>query len=153
MRTISTELLRVAVLEGINVNLAIPHVPATHHSKPTREHTPSGPDIIRHILRLIVHLSETKPRGIGYIWSSSELHPPSANTLSLLGQGTLLDASKCGSGAYRNTRIWQNLLPHDTLTAEHASLQPPARPVDAALETAGPSTWSSHPPPKPGDPH
>ena len=81
------------------------------------------------------------------------LHPPSANTLSLLGQGTLLDAPKCGSGAYRNTRTWQNLLPQDTLAAEHARLQPSARPVEAALETIGLSKWSTHPSPQLEDSH
>ncbi len=54
-----------------------------------------------------------------------------------MGQVTLLDATKYGSGAYRNTRAWKNILPHEALVAEHARLLPPARPVDAALYTVG----------------
>jgi hypothetical protein len=122
VRNISPELLRVTIPEGIDRILAIPHMLAIHLSKSKREHPPPGPDIVRHIIRLVPHLSETQPEGVGYIWNSSEIYPPSANTLSLLGQGTLLDASKCGLGAYRNTSIWQNLLPYDTLAAEHARL-------------------------------
>jgi len=57
-----------------------------------------------------------------YIWISSELHPPFEITLSLLCQDTLLDASTCGSGVYRNTRTCQNLLPHNALVAEYAHL-------------------------------
>jgi len=102
-----------------------------------RKRTPIGPDVVRHILRLVYYLSEAELEVIGYLWSFSELHPASANNLSLLGQGTLLDAPKCGSGAYRNTRIWQTLMPHDALKKEHARLLPPSNPVDAAFATAG----------------
>ena len=104
-----------------------------------------GPDVVRHILRLIMYLSEAQSEGFGYLWSSFELHPASTTTLSLLGQGTLLDAPKCGSGAYRNTRIWHNLMPHDALMKELARLLPPTRPVDAALMRAGLSRWSTLP--------
>jgi len=105
VRTISPELLNITFPEGIELILASPPVLATHLSSSNRDHTLPGPDIGRHIIRLVLHLSESQPRGVGYIWTSSELHLPSAHILSLLGQGTLLDASKCGSGAYCNTRI------------------------------------------------
>ena len=108
-------------------------------------------DVVRHILRLILYLSEAHAEGIGYLWSSSKLHPASINTLSLFDQCTLLDASQCGSGAYRNTRIWQNLMPHYALVTAHARLLPPTRSVDATLETAGLSRWSTFPTPGTGD--
>ena len=68
---------------------------------------------------------EAQPEGVRYLWNSYDRHSTSANTLPLIGQGNLLDATQCGSGAHRNTRIWQNLLPHDILEAEHARLLPP----------------------------
>jgi len=89
--------------------------------------------------------------GVGYIWNSSELHPPSANTLSLLGQGTLLDASNYGSRTYSNTRIWQNLLPQNIPATELARLQLLIIPVDAALATTWLSMWSTHPSPQQGN--
>ncbi len=58
-------------------------------------------------------------------------NPMSKPNLDLL----TLDAPKCGSGAYRNTRIWQNLMPYDAMLKEHARLLPPSRPFDAALTT------------------
>ncbi len=112
------------------------HIPRTH-----RERTPLGPGVVRHILRLILHLSEAHPEGVKYLWNSSELHPASVNTLSQLGRGTLLQASDCGSGAYRNTHIWQNLMPQDAMEVEHARLLPPTRLVDAALEKTRLSMW------------
>ena len=77
----------------------------------------------------------------------------SAATLSLLCRGALLDASKCDSGAHRDTRIWQNLLSHDTLAAEYVRFRSSARPDEAAMKRAGLSRWSTHPSPQPGDSH
>jgi hypothetical protein len=110
VRTISPELISATFPEGIDLVLVSPHVLASHLSKSNRDRTPPDPDIDGHILRLVLHLTESQPRVVLYIWNSCELYPPSANTLSLLCQGNLLDSSKYGSGAYRNTRIWQNLL-------------------------------------------
>jgi hypothetical protein len=133
VRTISPELLIITFLEGLDLILEIPPVLATQVSSSKREHTPPGLDVGRHIIRLVLHLFESQQEGIGYIWNSYELHPSSANTFSLLSPGTLLDASKCGLGAYHNTRNLQKLLIQDTLAAEHACLQPIARPVEAAM--------------------
>ena len=105
VRTISPELLRATFPEGIDLLLAIPPILANNLPMTHRARTPLGLDVVRHILRLIMYLSEAEPEGVGYLWNSSELHPTSANILSLLGQGTLLDASKCGSGAFRNTHM------------------------------------------------
>jgi hypothetical protein len=67
VRTIFLELLRATFPEGIYLLLVSPPMLANHLSRPHREHTPPGPDIIRHIFRLIMHLSETHPGGIGYL--------------------------------------------------------------------------------------
>jgi hypothetical protein len=97
VRTISPELLRATVPEGIDLLLASPPMLANHLLKTHRARTPLGPEGVRHILRLIFYLSETQPEGFGYLWNFVELHPASAKILSLLRKGTLLDASKCGS--------------------------------------------------------
>jgi len=48
---------------------------------------------------------------VGLNWDTYKLKPPTPHVDSLLiGQGSLIDASKCGSGAYRNTRVRQNLM-------------------------------------------
>ncbi len=65
VRIISPELLNVIFSEGIDFILASPHGRAIHLFKYEREHTTPGPDIIRHILRLGLHLSETQPGGVG----------------------------------------------------------------------------------------
>ena len=75
------------------------------------------------------------------------IHLPTAHILSILGQGTLLDAPTCGSEAYRNTVIWQNLMPRSVLEAEHARLVNPTRPVETALEAVGLSDLSTRPTP------
>jgi hypothetical protein len=65
--------------------------------------------------------------------------------MSQLGPGSILDATKCGSGSSRNTRIWQNLLHHDTLSTIHARLQHTTRPVESALERVGLFQWTTRP--------
>ena len=105
IRTISPDFLTTTFPEGVDLLLASHPMLAHHLPRYHRVHSPMGPDVVRHILHLILNLSEAQSEGVGYIWNPSELNPQFANTLSLLGQGTLLDASKCGSGAYRNTRI------------------------------------------------
>ncbi len=151
VRTISPELLRATIPEGIDLLLASPSMLASHLPMTHRERTPVGPKVVRHILHLILYLSEAQPEGVGDLRNSSKLHPTSANTLTLMGQGTLLDASEYGSGAHRNTRIWKNLMPHDILEAEHARLLPPNRPADAALEVAELTSWSTFLTIEPGD--
>jgi len=147
VRTCSPELLSIKFPKRNDFILASQPVLATHSSNSNKEHTPPGPDISRHITRLVLQLFESQPGGVGYIWNFCEPQLPSANTSSLLGQGTLLDASKCGSGAYRNTRIWQNLLPQETMAAEHARLRPSPRQIKAAMETTWLFKWSAHPSP------
>jgi hypothetical protein len=135
VRAIFLELLIATFPEGVDL-LASPPMLANHLPNTHRERSPMGPDVVRHIHRLILNLSEARIGGVGYLWTFSELHSARASTLPLLGQGTLLDATKCCSGAYRSTRVWQNLLTHKALVAEHACLLPPTRAIDAALETS-----------------
>ncbi len=132
-RTISPELLRSTFPEGIDLLLASPSMIARHVPKTHIYRISMGPDVVRHILHLIMYLSEAQPEGVGYLWNSSECHPASANTLALMDQDNLLDATHRGFGARRNIRTWQNLLPRDNLKAEHARLRPSAHPADAVV--------------------
>ena len=93
-----------------------------------------------------MYLTEAQPERVGYIRDSIELNPPIAHTLSLMGQGSLIDARKCGSGAYRITRTWQNLMPRSVLEAKYAARLPkPTMLVEAALEADKLSTSSARP--------
>jgi len=66
--TISPELLSATFsAEGIDLILVSPPVLATRVSRSNREHTSPGPDIGRHIIRLVLHLSESEPDGVEYI--------------------------------------------------------------------------------------
>ncbi len=81
VRTISLEILTSTFPEGIDFILASPMMLAHHLPKSHRVHSPWDPDVVRHIMHLILDLSEAQPEGVGYICNSSELHPSSANTL------------------------------------------------------------------------
>ena len=80
VRTISPELVRATFPDGVDLLLASPPMQAIHLPGTHRDHTPMGPDVVRHILRLTLYLSEAQSEGVGYLWSSSELHPTSATT-------------------------------------------------------------------------
>ncbi len=67
VRTISPELLRATFPEGIDLLLASSPMLARHVHKTHRERTPVGPDVARHILHLILYLSETQPERNGYL--------------------------------------------------------------------------------------
>ena len=84
VRTISPELIRATFPDGVDLLLASPPMQASHLPGTYRDHTPMGPDVVRHILRLILYISEAQSEWAGYFWSSSQLHPTSAITLSLL---------------------------------------------------------------------
>ncbi len=68
-----------------------------------------------------------------------------------MGQGTMLDASYYGLGAFRKIRIWQNVFIQDTLVEEHARLLPTTQPGEAELKRAILSIWSNRPSKKPRD--
>jgi len=63
-RTISLELFRATFLEGIDLLLASPPMIASHLPRPRRERASMGPDVVRHIYRLIYYLSEAHPEGV-----------------------------------------------------------------------------------------
>ena len=76
-------------------------------------------------------------------------HPPRSplpvHVQNMMGPSTVLNDPKCGSGAHRPTRIWQNLLPKETLDEASSNLPVQSRTVDDMLALAGLGSW--HMPP------
>jgi hypothetical protein len=64
VRTISLDLLRAIFPERIDLLLSSPPMQAIYLPKTDRERNPMGPDIVRHILRLILYLFEAQPKGV-----------------------------------------------------------------------------------------
>ncbi len=67
VHTISPELFGATFPEGIDLILASPPMLASPLPMTHRERTPMGPDVIRHILHLIMYLSVVQPEGVGYL--------------------------------------------------------------------------------------
>jgi hypothetical protein len=63
VRTISLELMRATFLEGVDLLLASLSMLANYLLSTHRERIPICPDVVRHILRLILHLSEAYSKG------------------------------------------------------------------------------------------
>jgi hypothetical protein len=63
IHTISPELITTAFPEGVDLLLASPTLLARHLPRSHSVHTPMGPDGVRIILHLIMHLSEAQPEG------------------------------------------------------------------------------------------
>ena len=68
IRTISPELFTTIFPEGIDLLLASPPTLAHHLPRSHRVHTPMDPDVVRHILHLILHFSEAHPGWDGDIY-------------------------------------------------------------------------------------
>jgi hypothetical protein len=54
-----------------------------------------------------------------------------------MGPATVLKAPNCGSGAHRPTRVWQSLLPKETLDEAYSNLPVPSSTVNDMLALAG----------------
>ena len=100
------------------------------------------------LVRLTQHLTTTQPGGFGFIWDISVRTPLPAHVLHLMGPSSVLNASKCGSGAHRPTHIWQNFFPRPELEAAYKSLPNSPITLDAIMKTAGPEEWRA---PRPAD--
>ena len=59
----------------------------------------------------------------------------------MMGASTVLIASKCGSGAHRPIRIWQNLLPKEELDQAYSNMHDPPHMVNDIVELAGLGSW------------
>ena len=58
-----------------------------------------------------------------------------------MGPSTVLNTSKCGSGAHRPTNIWQNLIPNEELEEAYFQLSGLQRPINDILDHAGLNCW------------
>jgi hypothetical protein len=57
--------------------------------------------------------------------------------LALIDPSAVIDATKRGSGAYRATHLWQNLLFRTEVEEERSSLQVSVEPINEALASTG----------------
>ena len=103
--SISHDVFNATLPEGVDIILASPPRMTKHYPNPYRGITPQVPDATQRLAHLILHLVVKQRGGVGFIWSTTKLQPPTPRALSLLGEGSLIEAHKCGSGAYRATRI------------------------------------------------
>jgi hypothetical protein len=76
------------------------------------------------------------PKG-GVFLGHHKLGTPTYQTMSLLGHGILIDATKSGSGISRYTRIWPNLIPEATLVEARANLPAFSGLIETTLITFG----------------
>jgi len=150
-RIISPKVMTQTFPEDIDLILASSPVLSKHLPMTHKNQGPHIPFIAHRISMFIWCLAESQPaEGVGCVWDSTRIYSPTAHTLSLLGQGMLIDAPICDSWAYRNNRVWKNLVPRSVLEAEHARLLKPTRPIETSLEASRLSTWSTHPRPPTG---
>jgi hypothetical protein len=132
-RSISPEVFTNATPEGLHIILTSPPTMAQHLPRAHRGNTLLVHGAPHSIAQLIQYLNEAHPGGVGFIRDTNELKLPTPLVVSLLEQGSLIDDSKCVSVAYRNTQVWQNLMPYPTLNEAHARLPAPHRPVETAI--------------------
>ena len=95
------------------------------------------------VARLIRHLEEVQPAGVGFILENVpgvQRHP---EILNMLGPGVELDAPPCGSGAKRATRFWQNLMDPEALQKAFDDLPALTRSVNDLLRRHGITNWST----------
>jgi len=86
------------------------HLPRAHMGQGQLAHA-----TISQISCLIRHLDTTQGGGIGFVWDTPVGFPLPAHVQNMMGPSTVLNALKCGSGAHRPIRVWQNLLYLDKL--------------------------------------
>jgi hypothetical protein len=80
-------------------------------------------------------------RDIIFTWDTPLGSPLPAHVQNMIGPATVLNAPKCGSGAHRPTRIWQKLLPMETLDEAYSNLPVPSRTANDMLALAGLGSW------------
>ena len=112
------------------------HLPRTHRGQRQSAHA-----TVDQISYLIKHIAATHEGGIGFVWDAPVGSPLPAHVLNIMGPSTVLNALKCGSGAHRPTRIWQNLLPKEELDEAYSNLSDPPHTINDILEHAGLDSW------------
>jgi hypothetical protein len=117
---------------GIDIIIAnLPTYPPS-----TKTHTPKiHPQelAIKHIIRLIYSLYTSQPRHIGYILANTPSPNKHPAIQKELGPAITLDGPPCGSGAYRETRICQNLAPNYKIQNSFNQLPMPTLAINKRL--------------------
>ena len=140
-RTITPALFTQAFPEEVDIITTSPPMLTQHLPRTPRGNGQPTHATLQQIHRLIRHLASTQKGGIGFIWDTPVRSPLPAHIIAMAGPSTVLNAPKCGSGAHRPTRIWQNMLPKETLDDAYANLVDPRQTVDDILKSAGLRAW------------
>jgi ribonuclease HI len=100
---------------------------------------------LKHIIRLIHFLYTSQPLHIGYILANTPSPNNHPSVQKELGPAITLDGPPCGSGAFRETRICQNLAPNDTLQNSFNQLPTPTLTINKRLIDANIKDWETQP--------
>jgi hypothetical protein len=127
---------------GIDIIIAnLPTYPPS-----TQKHTPkTRPQelAIRHIIRLIHFLYTSQSRHIGYILANTPSPNKHPSIQKELGPAITPDGPPCGSGAYKETRICQNLAPNYKIQNTFNQLPSPTLPINKRLIDANIKDWKT----------
>jgi hypothetical protein len=99
----------------------------------------------KHVARLIQFLHKAQPTGIAYILAntpSSKLYPHMRLWLTPI---ITLDGPQCGSAAYRQTHICQNITPNANIQEKFSQLPIPIRTTNDQLSHANIHHSKTHP--------
>jgi hypothetical protein len=88
---------------------------------------------LKHIIRLVHFLYTSDPRHLGYILANTSSPNKHPSIQEGLGPAITLDGPPCGSGAYKETRICQNLAPNDTIQNNFKQLPIPTFTINKRL--------------------
>jgi len=140
-RTITTELFTKAFPERVDLIMNSPPMMPQHLPRTRRGQGQPAHAVVDQISYLIQHLAATQENGIEFVWDTLVGPPLLTYVLEIMGPSTVLNAPKCGSGAHRPTRIWQNLLPKEELDEAYSNLKDPPHTGNGILEHAGLGSW------------
>jgi hypothetical protein len=116
------------------------HLPREHQGLRQSAHAH-----VSQICHLIRQLATTQESGIGFVCDAPLGSPLPAHIQDTMGLATVLNAPKCDSGAHRPTRVWQNLVPKETLDEAYSNLPVPSSKINDMLVLAGLGSWQMPP--------
>jgi hypothetical protein len=88
-------------------------------------------------------LYTSQPRHIGYILANTPSPNKHSSIQEALGPTITLDGPPCGSGAYRETRIYQNLASNDKIQNSFNQLPTPTLTINKRLIDANIQHWET----------
>jgi hypothetical protein len=120
---------------GIDVNIANLRIYPPTIPKDTSKIRPREL-ALKHIIRLVHFLYTSQSRHIEYILANTSSPNKYSSIQEGLGPAITLDGPPCGSGAYKETRICQNLAPNATIQKKFNQLPTPAVTINKRLTNA-----------------